>query len=148
MKALLIFLYVVSLTICCTTLNAQITSGTITVIISGFHNDKGSVGVELFNNADAFPKESEKAASVIYSKIDSNKSVVVFEHIPKGEYAISVYHDENDNKKMDTKAFGIPKEGVGASNDAKGHLGPPKYKDAKFMFDGTSKTISIHIAYL
>jgi uncharacterized protein (DUF2141 family) len=29
--------------------------------------------------------------------------------------------------------MGIPKEAYTASNDAKGFMGPPKYKDAKFQ---------------
>jgi uncharacterized protein (DUF2141 family) len=29
--------------------------------------------------------------------------------------------------------MGIPKEAYAASNDAKGFMGPPKYKDAKFQ---------------
>lgn len=74
--------------------------------------------------------------------------MAVFQNLPAGEYAVSVYHDENNNKKMDTNFFGIPKEGVGASNNARGHLGPPKYKDAKFLFNGKSQTIQIQIVYL
>lgn len=44
--------------------------------------------------------------------------------------------------------LGIPKEGVGASNDAKGHLGPPKFKDAMFRIDATSRSLLIHVNYL
>ena len=47
-------------------------------------------------------------------------------------YAISVFHDKNDNKKMDTNFIGIPKEPIGCSNGATGFMGPPKYKKAKF----------------
>jgi uncharacterized protein (DUF2141 family) len=53
--------------------------------------------------------------------------------IPQGTYAIACYHDENNNGKLDTKFMGIPKEGTGASNDARGTMGPPKFKDAKFQ---------------
>ncbi len=74
--------------------------------------------------------------------------VVVFESLPPGEYAISVFHDENKNGKMDSNFFGIPKEGVGASNDAKGQLGPPHDKDAKFNFTGNTQSIIINMIYL
>ena len=70
------------------------------------------------------------------------KATVVFENIENGIYAISVFHDENDNKKMDTKIFGIPKEPIGTSNDATGFMGPPKFKDAKF---NVTKDITIPI---
>ena len=121
--------------------------GNLTVVITGFKNNKGSASVALFDKADAFPKSPEKAVAIIYTKISDSKSVAVFEHLKAGEYAVSVYHDENDNKKLDANFFGIPKEGVGASNNARGHLGPPRYQDAKFIFK-TNETISISIIYL
>jgi uncharacterized protein (DUF2141 family) len=123
-------------------------TGTLTIFISDFRSNKGNVSVALFNNEDAFPKLPEKAVSVMFLPITGNKSMAVFQNLPAGEYAVSVYHDENNKKKMDTNFFGIPKEGVGASNNARGHLGPPKYKDAKFLFNGKSQTIQIQIVYL
>ncbi len=49
---------------------------------------------------------------------------------------------------MDSNFFGIPKEGVGVSNGARGHMGPPRYKDAKFNFTGNSQSITINLVYL
>ena len=56
-----------------------------------------------------------------------------FKEIPKGEYAVAVFHDKNSNEKMDVNFLGIPKEAYGCSNNAKGFMGPPKYEDAKFL---------------
>ena len=42
----------------------------------------------------------------------------------------------------------MPKEGVGASNDATGHMGPPKYGDARFHYEGGRAVITIHTHYL
>jgi uncharacterized protein (DUF2141 family) len=64
--------------------------------------------------------------------------------IPPGEYAISAFHDANDNKKMDTNLFGIPKEPIGISNNATGFMGPPKYNDAKFTVNKNT-TLAITI---
>jgi uncharacterized protein (DUF2141 family) len=44
--------------------------------------------------------------------------------------------------------MGIPREGVGASNDAKGHLGPPKFNAAAFRFAGGRLDLKITINYL
>jgi hypothetical protein len=43
---------------------------------------------------------------------------------------------KNSNGKLDRNFMGSPKEGVGASNDAKGSFGPPKFADARFTFKG------------
>ncbi|HEY1872489.1 MAG TPA: DUF2141 domain-containing protein [Chitinophagaceae bacterium] len=122
--------------------------GTLTINLTNFRNNKGHAGLTLFKGEEGFPKSPEKAVRALYVPIANNKAVVVFDNLPEGEYAISVYHDENDNKKMDTNFFGIPKEGVGASNNARGHLGPPKYSDARFVFRVNQQTISIQIIYL
>ena len=60
------------------------------------------------------------------------KAIITLKDTPVGVYAVSAFHDINDNKKMDTNFLGIPKEPTGMSNNAKGFMGPPKYKDAKF----------------
>jgi uncharacterized protein (DUF2141 family) len=101
----------------------------ITVEFSGMKSDTGNLYVALYNKKADFLKNAIKGDIV---KVTNKKATVIFEGIPAGEYAISAFHDENENKKMDTRIFGIPKEPVGISNNAKGFMGPPKYKDAKF----------------
>jgi uncharacterized protein (DUF2141 family) len=44
--------------------------------------------------------------------------------------------------------MGIPREGVGASNDAKGHFGPPKFDAAAFRYSGGRLEMKITISYL
>jgi uncharacterized protein (DUF2141 family) len=120
----------------------------LSVVIGGFKNDKGTAVVALYNNGEGFPKSPQKALKTMTIRIINKQAAADFENLPPGEYAVSVYHDENSNKKMDTNFLGIPKEGVGNSNNAKGHFGPPKYSDAKFIFKGDKQTITITIVYL
>jgi uncharacterized protein (DUF2141 family) len=47
------------------------------------------------------------------------------------EYALAIYHDLNENGKMDAGIFGIPTEKYGFSNNAKGHMGPPSYHKSR-----------------
>ena len=73
---------------------------------------------------------------------------IVIHDLPAGEYAIASYHDENGNGKLDTNALGLPEEGYGFSNDARGMFGPPKFSEAVFEFDGKSdKVIAFSIQY-
>lgn len=102
---------------------------TITVNISGMKADKGNAYVALYNKESSFLKEPFKGEIV---KVTDKKAVAIFKNIEKGMYAISVFHDKNDNKKMDTNFMGIPKEPTGCSNGATGFMGPPKFKKAKF----------------
>lgn len=72
----------------------------------------------------------------------------VVKDLPPGKYAVSSYHDENSNGKMDTNSLGVPTEGYGFSNDAQGSAGPPKFAQAAFDFEGKSdKTIEFSLNY-
>ncbi len=125
------------------TANAQEEKETVnlTVEFSGMKSDKGNLFIALYNTEANFLKKGYKGE---VAEIKNKKTVVVFKNLPKGVYAISSFHDVNENKKMDTNFIGIPKEPIGMSNDAKGFMGPPKYKDAKFNLD-SDKTISIKV---
>jgi uncharacterized protein (DUF2141 family) len=121
-------------------MNAQETFN-LTVNIAGLNTDKGSLLVGVYSTKENFLKKPFKSDII---KIINKKSMVIFKEIPKGEYAVSFVHDENDNKKMDTNFIGIPKEDFGCSNNATGFMGPPKYEDAKFQLT-KNKTINIKI---
>ncbi|AZJ32287.1 MULTISPECIES: DUF2141 domain-containing protein [Tenacibaculum] len=123
---------------CLTAMVAQNTH-TVSIDFKGIKSDKGALFVALYNTEKSFLKEGYKGEIV---KITNKKARVEFHDIPKGTYAVSCFHDTNNNKKMDTNFIGIPKEPIGVSNDAKGFMGPPKYKDAKFL---VNKDISLVI---
>lgn len=120
----------------------------IHVEIAGVHNDKGQVLCSLFSSAKDFPKKTDKAVAHAISAISQAHASCEFSGIAPGTYAVSVFHDENSNGKMDTNFMGIPREGVGASNNAKGHLGPPKFEAAAFRFLGGRLDLKITINYL
>ena len=64
--------------------------------------------------------------------------------LPKGEYAVMVFHDEDDNDELKTNWFGMPKEGVGNSNN---HKGIPSFKKSVFKLSD-DKTIKINLFYM
>jgi uncharacterized protein (DUF2141 family) len=120
----------------------------IHVEVVGLRSEKGQVSCSLYSSAEGFPKEVQKAVAHVVAPISQQKAVCEFPGIAPGKYAVSVYHDENSNGKLDTNFLGIPREGVGASNNAKGHMGPPKFDSAKFQFAGGSLNLKITINYL
>ena len=111
---------------------AQEEGFTLEVIVSNIDNDKGKMYIGVYDSEGDFLSKIFKGAS---AKIVGNACSYIFEGIPKGEYAVSVFHDENDNDKMDKNFLGIPKEDYGCSNNAKGFMSAPKWEDAKFTLD-------------
>ena len=111
----------------------QVSSATLTVIISDVRSDIGVLNIGIYDNKNDW----------LGSSTVQKRSLTVLEHnvggvvttsfdVEPGEYAISVHHDDNDNGKMDSNFIGIPKEPTGLSNGAVPKFGPPKYKDAAF----------------
>ena len=109
---------------------------TLTITVTGIKNNSGKLTAEVYNSKGKFLKSALKTTS---STIKSNTAIVVFNDLPKSEYTVMVYHDENNNGKLDKNFIGMPKEAVACSNNAKGFMGPPKYEDAKFSLIADSK---------
>lgn len=115
-------------------------NNTITATVINVTSDSGKVGYALYDKTNFRMKPIQGAAS----KIVNGKSVVVFENVEAGEYAIICYHDKNNNDKMDFEANGMPLEDYGASNNVM-NFGPPKFEDAKFTI--IDKNVSLEIKF-
>ena len=125
-------------------LNAQQRNETfdVTVNISNFKNNEGFALVAIFNTKESFLHSEIKSAK---AKITNNVCSITFKDLPKGTYAVSMFHDENDNNNLDTNFLGIPKESYGCSNNAKGFFGPPKWDHAKFEISNKDITQNIQL---
>lgn len=120
----------------------------IHVDVDGLHNNKGQVLCFLYSSAIGFPKKDDKAVAHYTAEISNRQASCQFVGIAPGTYAVSAFHDENSNGKLDTNFMGVPREGVAASNDARGRLGPPKFDDAAFQVSGDPVNLRITTAYL
>ena len=104
----------------------------IVLNITDFNSNEGKVRVSLFKTEDGFPGEYKKAYTYTTREIQNKKSIVILDSIPIGKYAIGILHDENMDSELNTNWLGMPKEGVAASNNARGTFGPPSFEDAEF----------------
>ena len=123
-------------------------SNSLKFVVAGLHSNTGEVDCALFASAEGFPGDTGKAIKTTKSKIENGQRVCTFSGVDPGDYAVSVFHDENGNGKLDRNFMGMPKEGVGASNDAAGRFGPPKFDDARFSYKGGPQSLTIHVKYL
>lgn len=122
-------------------------SGTIIMEIINFRNDQGKVRVSLYASKDGFPNEYRKAYAYITGTINTERTRVVFEGVPYGQYAIGILHDENMDSQLNTNWLGMPKEGIAASNNAKAMFGPPSFEKASFILNTDSLKQEIKIEY-
>lgn len=120
----------------------------IHVKILNIRNSTGTVACALFESPVGFPIEVlSSATNVMVMKIRKTQAGCDFEDIPPGTYAIAVIHDENMNGKLETNWLGIPTEGYGFSNDAKGMIGVPSFSAASFPYDGQNLDLTMSLHY-
>ncbi len=120
----------------------------IKVEVTGMRNDNGKLGCSLFNGPDGFPRDGSKKFRHAWARIKDGRGECFFSGVPAGDYAVTVFHDENSNEKFDMNWMGMPLEGYGFSNNIKPRFKAPDFDECKFHHDGTGiKEISIDMIY-
>lgn len=124
------FLFLILLMTCFSPLDS-LSQNTLIIEIVGLKNNTGQVLLELSN------EKGEKISGHIQS-IENKRSVIVIKNLKSGKYSFKYFHDENKNQKLDTNFIGMPKEGFGFANNAKGSFGPPDFEKTIINLKGDS----------
>lgn len=127
----------------CSYLSAQHTYD-LTLNISNIKSKNGFLEIGLFNKEKGFLKEGNQFLRKKI-KVSGLNSKITLSNLPKGDYAIAVYHDANNNNICDTNLIGIPTEAYGFSNNFKPKLSAPKFSQTKFLMD---RNKDIHISLI
>src|SRR4051794_36156922 len=110
-------------------LAAQVTgappSASLEIDFQGLRNAKGIIRICLTRDPAHFPDCSGDPAALTQS-VSASARAVEFGRLPAGRYAISVFHDENSNRRLDT-FLGIPREGFGFSRNPAISFGAPHF---------------------
>ena len=123
---------------------AEATTGSVTVNIGNVRSSRGNVMIDIcpqnkfLDDTCAYHGEAPARAGT---------TVVTVQGVPAGGCAIQAFHDENANGEVDRAMFGIPREGVGFSRDARIGLGPPKWRDAYFVHRGRAEVLRFSLRY-
>ena len=128
------------------------------VVVHGVSSSSGTLMIGLYDSEDHFRSAIANAANVgllndrsrlvgIAMRAVAGAQSAVFTNLKPGRYAVIVFHDENDNGKLDENPWGVPTEGYGFSNNAEGFLAPPSFKDAAVLLDSPDRAISITLKY-
>jgi uncharacterized protein (DUF2141 family) len=82
---------------------------TLTIEVAGARSAQGSVNAALYASETGWLKVDN---AVQAHKLPSagDKTVLVFTGLAPGRYALSAYHDENGNGRLDTNVLGMPTE--------------------------------------
>jgi uncharacterized protein (DUF2141 family) len=128
------------------TLSFFFLENSLTVTIDNCKSSKGKIYIALYDNEKAFMQEPQAVSKKIVP-IENGKAKVTFSSLATKDYAFVFFHDENGNGKLDTNLFGIPTEGYGFSNNAKGTFGPPSYSKSKLAVQAGSNRTTVRLNY-
>ncbi|MBK3515726.1 DUF2141 domain-containing protein [Carboxylicivirga marina] len=113
---------------------------TLTIKINGLKSNEGHILIQISD-------VNEKAINEVKQTINQHLCTIVINDLKPGTYSYKYFHDANDNQELDTNFIGMPKEGFGFSNNAKGTFGPPGFEKTVFTLE-TDTTHICTIEYL
>jgi uncharacterized protein (DUF2141 family) len=119
----------------------------IHVHIHGVRNASGTIKAVLYGpDPKSFLVKGEKADQEREPAQEGTLTLCVA--APElGNYAVVVYHDENDNHKFDRNWIGLPTEGFGVSNNPSLFLAAPKFEESSFDVEGEVTNVDIEMKY-
>ncbi len=115
----------------------------IEVNVSGIRSAQGLVRVMVCPK-ETFLKACPWSAS---TPAHVGQVTVVVNGVPPGHYAVQAYHDADSDDKLAQNWIGIPREGIGFSNDAMSHLTRPRFSVAAFDHGTTRQRIAVTVRY-
>jgi uncharacterized protein (DUF2141 family) len=101
----------------------------IEVSIEKLRNRKGDLHLCLTREPAHFPDCKSDPRAVTRSAPATTGRIRIAGLAPGG-YALSIFHDENRNKKLDM-VIGIPREGFGFSRNPVVRFGAPKFRQVR-----------------
>lgn len=112
------------------------------ITVTNITKNRGDLLVAVFNGAEKYMKDYSLGQK---HPVNAESMIITFKNLPKGDYAVSVFHDVNSNDTFDSNLLGIPKEPYGFSNNPSTIFGPPKFEKASFSLDSENKAITIKL---
>ena len=133
-----------SLVIVMTVFTILFSQSLIIVNVDNIKTEYGKIRIGVYNSKKDFPKKEAVYRGV---NINSRKGSVEGKlSVEPGDYVVSLFHDVNDNGKLDKTLLGLPKEPYGFSNNIYGTFNRPLYeKSIITVADNDTITLSISL---
>ena len=114
----------------------------LTIEFSGVqHQKNGQIVVALYRAKDHFPDRDSRYKYII---IPHKHFTATFTNLPKDQYAVAAYFDENKNLFLDKNMVGYPTEKYGFSNNARSKFSAPSFDMASIELNNDKKIV-IHL---
>jgi uncharacterized protein (DUF2141 family) len=121
------------------------------VKFDGLRDVQGQVCLSLFSGPTDFPKDTSPDFVVKRCAPVSRQGTSILLgdlNLKPGNYAITAFHDANNDSKLNKGSFGIPEEGFGFSNNPEIGFSAPSFDETKFKVSTTPSTVQIKFRYM
>lgn len=126
----------------------RISRNNLNIEITGIKNKQGQICLSLFNQHNGFPNNENSAVETSCIQVTDIQQTVTFRNLAVGNYAVAVFHDENNDGILNCNWLGIPTEGFGFSQNPPILKGIPKFKDSAIIVSDSDISIEIHLKYI
>ena len=120
--------------------------GEVELGISGQRSARGLIRICLTRDPAHFPGCDDDPAAQKRT-VPAGQTALRFDGLASGSYAVSLFHDENGNGRLDT-ILGIPREGFGFSRNPATRFGPPRFDAARFAVTSGEAAQQVRLKYL
>ena len=111
---------------------------TLVVTVYGIGDDTegligGRINLGLFNESSNWLTPGDiPFVRVVPTQGHADTLTITIDDVPVGIWAISLYHDLNENNQLERGTFGLPAEPWGMSNNVIGVMAPATFEQASF----------------
>ncbi|MDB5369356.1 MAG: hypothetical protein JWP20_914 [Roseomonas sp.] len=119
----------------------------IEVVVSGARTDTGNMTITLYGSDPRRFLASGGRIARQRVPVRGGLAAACFAVPTPGEYAVAVYHDEDNDHDFKRNMIGLPAEGYGFSNDAPARLGLPSFDSARFHASAQGARMPVKLRY-
>jgi uncharacterized protein (DUF2141 family) len=113
------------------------------VTVNNFKEASGIIFISIFNDENSFPIDGKEFRKQPF-EVRALSASYTISNLPRGEYAVAIFHDQNTDGICNLGLFGIPKEGFGFSKNFNPKLRAPTFNECKIeVLENMAITINL-----
>lgn len=120
--------------------------GTIELVISETSSDEGVIQLLIFDQEKGWPESLDDAWKTVTLPIENGIAKKTITNVPAGNYAVTVFHDQDENGVIRKNRIGYPVDNFGFSNNPSLFFGVPSFeKCSRKVTSGKSTLFEIKL---
>lgn len=124
------------------------TQGVMEIAVTNIEHKRGTLYVAVYDSPDHWLDANTQAKPFREASLPVSSTegmLIAVTDLPPGNYAVSLFHDLDEDAKLDTNFIGYPKEPFGFSAPMS-TFGPPKFEEAAVQVSGAATRVEVSLS--